>query len=97
MEDPSFTTTVREQDRCVEEIHAMAAGIAMALPRSYQEAISGEHGNECKREIDMLEKMGVWDQVALPKDQRTVSSKWVFSNKLNTEGEITRRKSRLVV
>lgn len=45
----------------------------------------------------MLEKMKVWEVVALPKNQRTVSLKWVFANKLNTKGEVIQRESRLVV
>lgn len=101
LEDTSFTTTVRDQDERVNMIQLMAAGIAMNLPRSYKEAINGEHGDEwklaCDKEIEMLTRMKVWDVVSLPKDQAVVSTKWVFAYKFNSEGEITKRKSRFVV
>lgn len=46
----------------------------MEIPRTYTEAVSGAHGNEweaaCKKEIDMLIKMNVWEEVLLPKDRK---------------------------
>lgn len=101
LDDPSFTRTVREQDECVNQMHLMAAGLAMDLPKTYVEAITGPHGHEwkvaCDKEIKMLRDMGVWEEVRLPKGQTVVSTKWVFAYKFNPEGEITRRKSRFVV
>lgn len=101
LDDPVFTKTIRDQDEGVRRMQAMAAGIAMQLPRTYQEAVTGAHGQEwreaCQKEMDMLMKMKVWDEVTLPKGCQVVSSKWVFAHKTNLEGEIVRRKSRFVV
>lgn len=101
LDDESFTRTVREQDGLVKEIWAMAAGTALGIPRTYAEAITGPHGMEwkeaCKKEMDILQKMKVWDEVPLPKNQKVVSSKWVLAHKMNAEGEIIKRKARFVV
>lgn len=48
IEDPSFTSTVHDRDKCVKEIQAMAAGMAMGLPRTYEEAVNGVNGDEWK-------------------------------------------------
>lgn len=101
IEDPYSTTTIRDQDEVIKKVQALSAGLAGRLPRSYQEAISGDHGEEwlagCKKEIDTLVGLGVWDEVRLPDGQHAVSSKWVFAEQTNTEGQVVKRKLRLVV
>lgn len=101
LEDPSFTKTVREQDANVASINVLAAGISMDLPRSYTQAVNGANGEEwkaaCEAEIAMLRKLKVWIEVQAPKNQKIVSSKWIFANKINSTGQITRRKARFVV
>lgn len=100
-EDTSFTTMIRNQDKDIEMVQALAAGLAGRLPRMYQEAVSGANGDEwlaaCKKEIEMLTRLKVWDEVRLPAGQRAVSSKWVFAEKTNLGGEVIKRKSRFVV
>lgn len=60
----------------IQDIQVQAAGIAGRLPRTYQEAISGIHGEEwlagCRREVEMLTKLNVWEEVELPTGQRAV-------------------------
>lgn len=101
LEDSSFTTTVRAQEDKVTEISAMAAGMAMGLPRSYTEAVNGEHGEEwkiaCDKEIKMLRTMKVWKETIVSRHQKIVSSKWVFAYKFNANGDIIKRKARFVV
>lgn len=85
----------------IQDIQVQAAGIAGRLPRTYQEAISGIHGEEwlagCRREVEMLTKLNVWEEVELPTGQRAVLSKWVFAEKTNMAGEVIKQKSRFVV
>lgn len=92
---------IRNQDKDIEMVQALAAGLAGRLPRMYQEAVSGANGDEwlaaCKKEIEMLTRLKVWDEVRLPAGQRAVSSKWVFAEKTNLGGEVIKRKSRFVV
>lgn len=101
LEDVSFTSTVREQDRQIALVQVLAAGIAGRLPRTYKEAVEGINGEEWmtgyKKEIKMLTRLKVWEEVLLPAGQRTVSSKWVFVEKTNIGGQVIKRKSRFVV
>lgn len=99
--DTSVTTIIREQDGLVKQIWAMASGISQKLPRTYKAAMKSDEAElwqaACKKEIEMLISMGVWEEVALPDGKRVVSSKWVFARKQNSSGRVTKHKSRFVV
>lgn len=43
-----------------------------------------------------LMKNGTWEVVELPKDQRTICCKWVFTVKRKADGNVERYKARLV-
>jgi hypothetical protein len=43
-----------------------------------------------------IEKNDTWELVPRPKNKNVISTKWVFWNKLNEDGQVTRNKSRLV-
>ena len=47
-------------------------------------------------ELNEFERNQVWTLVPRPKNRSIVGTKWVFRNKTNSEGIITRNKSRLV-
>lgn len=49
-----------------------------------------------KDEMDSHAKNGTWALCELPKDAKTVKSKWVFKAKKDTEGKMVRHKARLV-
>lgn len=51
----------------------------------------------CEAEIKMLRSMGVWEEVPLPQGKRSVTSEWVFNRKVDTQGKVTKHKSRFVV
>ena len=46
-------------------------------------------------EIEQLEKKKTWTLVPRPKDKNVIGTKWVFRNKLNEDGEVSRNKARL--
>ena len=48
------------------------------------------------KEMDSLHMNDVWDLVKLPKDRKTVGSKWVFKLKVGPDGLVERHKARLV-
>ena len=50
-----------------------------------------------QEELDQFEKSMVWDLVPKPNDKSVIGSKWVFRNKSDENGIITRNKARLVV
>ena len=43
-----------------------------------------------------LRRNKTWNLVPRPKDKNVISTKWVFRNKLNENGEVSRNKARLV-
>ena len=49
-----------------------------------------------EEEIQQIEKNNTWSLVPRPEDKNIISSKWVFKNKLDEKGEVTRNKARLV-
>ena len=46
-------------------------------------------------EIEHIEKNKTWTLVPRPKDKNLIGTKWVFRNKLNEDGEVSRNKARL--
>jgi hypothetical protein len=49
-----------------------------------------------EEELDQIEKNETWELVPRPKNKNVIGTKWVFINKLNKYGQVTRNKSRLV-
>jgi hypothetical protein len=47
-------------------------------------------------ELDQIEKNDTWELVPRPKNKNVIDKKWVFRNKLNEYGQVTRNKARLV-
>ena len=47
-------------------------------------------------EIEKIEKNKTWTIVPRPKDKNVIGTKWVFKNKLNEDGKVSRKKERLV-
>jgi hypothetical protein len=47
-------------------------------------------------ELDQIEKNDTWELVPRPKNKNVISTKWVFRNKLNEDGQVRRNKARLV-
>jgi hypothetical protein len=47
-------------------------------------------------EFDQMEKNYTWELVPRPNNKNVISTKWVFMNKLNEDGQVTRNKARLV-
>jgi len=48
-------------------------------------------------ELHQFERNQVWHLVPKPKDRNIVGTKWLFRNKLDEQGTVTRNKVRLVV
>jgi len=49
-----------------------------------------------EEEINQIEKNETWELVPQPRNKNVIGTKWVFKNKLNEDGQVTRNKSRLV-
>jgi hypothetical protein len=47
-------------------------------------------------ELDEIDKNDSWELVPRPKNKNVIGTKWVFKNKLNEDGQVTRNKDILV-
>jgi hypothetical protein len=47
-------------------------------------------------ELDQIEKNDTWELVPRPKNKNVIGTKCLFGNKLNEDGQVTRKKDRLV-
>ena len=66
-------------------------------PRNVKDALENESWIEAmNEEIEKIEKKKTWTLVPRPKDKNLIGTKWVFRNKLNEEGQVSRNKARLV-
>jgi hypothetical protein len=66
-------------------------------PNSFGEASKDELWNKAMdEELDQIEKNDTWESVPRPKNKNVIGTKWVFRNKLNEYGHVTRNKARLV-
>ena len=69
----------------------------MIEPNSFEEANKDEFWNKAMvEEFDQIEKNDTWELVLRPKNKNVIGTKWVFKNKLNEYGHVTRNKARLV-
>jgi hypothetical protein len=66
-------------------------------PNYFEEASKDEFWNKAMaEELDQIEKNDTWELVPRPKNKNVIGTKWVFRNKLNEDGQVTRNKARLV-
>jgi hypothetical protein len=69
----------------------------MIEPTCFEEASKDEFWNKAMdEELDQIEKNDTWELVPRPKDKNMIGTKWVYMNKLNEEGHVTRNKARLI-
>lgn len=47
-------------------------------------------------EIEKIERIWTWTLVLRPKNKNVIGSRWVFQNKMNEDGEVTRNKDKFV-
>jgi hypothetical protein len=71
------------------------------IPRTYDEAVNDpEYGPKWKdainEELMSLKANGTWTEEVRPKGANLVSTKWVFTIKVNADGSLERFKARLV-
>ncbi|WOH12597.1 hypothetical protein DCAR_0832103 [Daucus carota subsp. sativus] len=66
-------------------------------PKNVQEALQDENWiMAMQEELNQFERCDVWELVDPPEDASIVGTKWVFKNKVDEFGTITRNKARLV-
>ena len=66
-------------------------------PRNIKDALGNDSWIEAmNEEIVQIEKNKTWTIVPRPKDKNVIGTKWVFRNKLDEDGKVSRNKARLV-
>jgi hypothetical protein len=71
--------------------------LSIVEPNKFEESNIDEHWIKSMEEgLDQIEKNEKWELVPRPKKKNVIGTKWVFINKLNEDGQVTRNKSRLV-
>ncbi|WZZ27559.1 hypothetical protein YC2023_010960 [Brassica napus] len=67
------------------------------IPRSYEEAIQDKEWKESVgAEAGAMIKNDTWYESELPKGKKAVTSRWIFTIKYKADGQVERKKSRLV-
>ena len=70
------------------------------IPDSYEEAIASPQASEwqaaMKKELESCNNNDTWDAVELPKGERAVGAKWVYTVKLDHLTNVTKYKARYV-
>jgi hypothetical protein len=69
----------------------------MLEPKNFNEASKDDHWvKEMNDELDPIEKNNTWEMVHRTEGKNVIGSKWIFKNKLNEQGQVVKRKARLV-
>ncbi|GJY93967.1 retrovirus-related pol polyprotein from transposon TNT 1-94 [Tanacetum coccineum] len=71
--------------------------VSFVEPKNIKEAIQDESWTMAmQEELNQFKTNDVWCLVPPPKNQTIISTKWVFKNKLDKNGAVSRNKARLV-
>ncbi|XP_070031955.1 uncharacterized protein [Nicotiana tomentosiformis] len=81
-----------------KNICAFDAFLTLIEPKNVAKALQDtDWVNAMQDELNKFERSHVWHLVPRPKDKSVIGTKWVFINKLDEDGTVTRNKARLVV
>ncbi|GKA10179.1 retrovirus-related pol polyprotein from transposon TNT 1-94 [Tanacetum coccineum] len=71
--------------------------VSTVEPKNIKEAIQDESWTMAmQEELNQFKSNDVWSLVPPPRNQTIIGTKWVFKNKLNKNGVVSRNKARLV-
>ncbi|GJW16019.1 retrovirus-related pol polyprotein from transposon TNT 1-94 [Tanacetum coccineum] len=71
--------------------------VSSVEPKNIKEAIQDESWTMAmQEELNQFKTNDVWSLVPLPENQTIIGTKWVFKNKLDENGIVSRNKARLV-
>ncbi|KAK2444948.1 putative mitochondrial protein [Trifolium repens] len=85
-------TTRRSND-----VIANSCFVSMFEPKNVKEALTDEFWIEAmQEELNQFKRSEVWDLVPRPDKVNVIGTKWIFKNKSDEKGVITRNKARLV-
>ncbi|GKC04196.1 retrovirus-related pol polyprotein from transposon TNT 1-94 [Tanacetum coccineum] len=87
--------TLRSQVQCQSNFFCF---VSFVEPKNIKEDIQDESWTMAmQEELNQFKTNDVWSLVPPPKNQTIIGTKWVFKNKLDENGVVSRNKARLVV
>ena len=70
--------------------------LSMHEPKIVKDALEDvDWSKAMKEEIEQIDKNKTWTLVPRPEDKNVIGTKWVYRNKLDENGEVSRNKARL--
>ena len=71
--------------------------VSVLEPKIVKDALDNEDWIQAmNEEIEQIDKNKAWSLVPKPKDKNVIGTKWLFRNKLDENGKVTRNKSRFI-
>jgi len=72
--------------------------VSKVEPKNVKEALTDEFWIEAmQKELDQFKRSEVWDLVPRLEVMNVIGTEWIFKNKSDEHGTVTRNKTRLVV
>jgi len=82
----------------LKNFYTFYAFLSNIEPKNVNEVLANSYWvTAIQEELHQFERNKVWDLVPQPEDRSIIGIKWVFRNKLDELGTVTRNKARLVV
>ena len=83
--------------RTITETSRYLALLSSIEPQNINEACKDECWVKAmNEELEQIEKNNTWELFSRPHDKNIIGTKWILKNKLNENGEVIRKKARLV-
>jgi hypothetical protein len=83
--------------RRTNDVVANSCFVSLFEPKNVKEALTDDAWIEAmQEELHQFERSEVWDLVPRPEDVNVIGTKWVYKNKSDENGTVTRNKARLV-
>ncbi|KZV45544.1 hypothetical protein F511_36917 [Dorcoceras hygrometricum] len=93
----NFESPVRTRGQLSQYDHFDAAFLSHIEPKQIDETLADPSWIEAmQEELNQFARNKVWQLVPRPKNLSVIGTRWVFRNKLNEDGIVTRNKVRLV-
>ena len=90
--DPNSGVTTRSRG-----ISSNSCFVSKVEPKNVKEALTDEYWiNAMQEELEQFKRNEVWELVPRPEGTNIIGTKWIYKNKSDEKGVITRNKARLV-
>jgi hypothetical protein len=90
--DPNQGITTRRSN----EVISNSCFVSTFEPKNVKEALTDENWiNAMQEELNQFKRNEVWDLVPRPNNVNVIGTKWVYKNKTDEQGTVTRNKLRV--